>query len=483
MVSSGKPLILVADDDLNMLNAMQFRLEELGYRVHCAMDKQRMWESLAVEEPVLLLLDLRFGKDDGAHVLCEVLKQRPHLCVVMFTGHASVETAVSAIKLGAFDYLTKPLDFNRFGVVVERAIEKHVSNKRLERLEQLMVEREVVQPFIGTSPAMNRVDELIASISATDATVLILGETGTGKELVARMLHSQSNRRQGPFVPVNMASIPRELAESTLFGHEKGAFTSADKAQAGCCEIADKGTLFLDEIGDMEMHMQAKLLRFVQERSVQRVGSNKTKRVDVRIVAATNRDLQALIREGGFREDLYYRLHVIPIIVPPLRERSQDIPLLADHFLQRASVRYRKNLATFTDAALQAMVAYDWPGNVRQLENVVERVAILGKRPNIQLDDLPPEVLQYVPGRAAAVGLKPAFPHGERLVSPALRDESLTRIDQMEKKAILEALKKTRGSVLQTAQLLGLGQATVYRKIKRYGISLARLKRTSADER
>jgi DNA-binding NtrC family response regulator len=482
MVSSGKPLILVADDDINVLNAMQFRLEELGYRVHCAPDKQRMWERLAVEEPVLLLLDLRFGKDDGAQVLCEVLKRRPHLCVVMFTGHATVETAVSAIKLGAFDYLTKPLDLNRFGVIVGRAIEKHVSNKRLERLEQLMVERGVVQPFIGTSPAMNRVDELITSISATDATVLILGETGTGKELVARMLHYQSNRRQGPFVPVNMASLPRELAESTLFGHEKGAFTGADKAQAGCCEAADKGTLFLDEIGDMEMQLQAKLLRFLQERSVQRVGSNKAKKVDVRIVAATNCDLQALIREGGFREDLYYRLHVIPIVVPPLRERPQDIPLLAVHFLQRAAVRYRKNLVTFTDEALQAMVAYDWPGNVRQLENVVERVAILGKRPEIEREDLPSEVLQQVPWPVAAVGLKTAFPHSGRSVSSALRDESLTRIEQMEKKAILEVLEKTRGSVLQTAQLLGLGQATVYRKIKRYGISLAGLKRPAAEE-
>lgn len=329
---------------------------------------------------------------------------------------------------------------------------------------------------------MNRVDELIAGISATDATVLILGETGTGKELVARTLHYQSNRRQGPFVPVNMASLPRELAESTLFGHEKGAFTGADKAQPGCCEAADKGTLFLDEIGDMEMHLQAKLLRFLQERSVQRVGSSKAKKADVRIVAATNRDLQALIREGGFREDLYYRLHVIPIVVPPLRERPQDIPLLAVHFLQRAAVRYRKNLATFTDAALQAMVAYDWPGNVRQLENVVERVAILSKRPDIQRDDLPPEVLQHVAWPVAAVGLKPAFPHSGGLVISGLRDESLTRIDQMEKKAILEVLEKTRGSVSQTAQLLGLGQATVYRKIKRYGIRLARLKRPAAEE-
>ncbi len=470
MVNSGKPLILVADDDIHVLKAMQYRLEELGYRVQGAGNKQQLQERLALEEPVLLLLDLRFGREDGVQLLCELLRQRPELCVVMFTAHASVETAVSAIKLGAFDYLTKPVDLNRISVLVERAVEKHVLQKRLERLEKLVEERDAGQPFVGESPATRQVRELIANVAATDATVLILGESGTGKELVARMLHTQSNRRQGPFVPVNMAALPRELAESTLFGHEKGAFTGADRAQPGCCESADKGTLFLDEIGEMDLSLQAKLLRFLQERTVQRVGSSQLRKLDVRVVAATNRDLLAQIREGRFREDLYYRLHVIPITVPPLRDRPQDIPLLAAYFLQRAAVRYRKNLVAFTNAALQALAAYNWPGNVRQLENVVERVAILSRGPDIDRNDLPLEVLQPVPFPLSGVSVKPGASLSDG--SESSRDDGVKSMDQVEMQAIRDALKNAQGNVQKAAKMLGLGHATVYRKIKRYGIAL-----------
>lgn len=482
-MSSGKPLILIADDDPNVLKAVQFRLEELGYRTHGAQDSRQLLERLSEEEPVLLLLDLRFGKQNGVQLMCELLKQRPNLCLVIFTAHSSVETAVSAIKLGAFDYLTKPLDWNRFRVMVEHAIEKHVLSKRLERLDSLLVEGDADRSISGASPAINQVRELIAGVAATDATVLILGETGTGKELVARMLHDQSNRREGPFVPVNMAALPRELAESALFGHEKGAFTGADKTQTGYCEAADKGTLFLDEIGEMELALQAKLLRFLQERKVQRVGSRKSKKVDVRVVAATNRDLQAQITEGRFREDLYYRLHVIPIVVPPLRERPQDIPELATHFLQQATVHYQKNLVAFSDAALQTLAAYDWPGNVRQLENVVERVAILSKGPNIQRDELPPEVLQPVTWPVLAVGTKPDSLNAGGSVNPALRNESLKPMENLEKQAILDALQHAQGNVQQAAKLLGIGQATVYRKIKRYSIGTKDRQPSAAQEK
>jgi two-component system, NtrC family, response regulator HydG len=477
VIHSGKPLILVADDDASVLNVVKLQLEEHDYRVRCASDKPQLLKCLSEEEPVILLLDLRFGEEDGVQVLCELLQLRPYLCVVLFTAHASVETAVSAIKLGAFDYLTKPLDHNHFCVLVERAIEQHVLRKRLERLEKMTVERESAQPILGDSPAMNQVRAMISSVATTDATVLILGESGTGKELVARMLHDQSNRQQGPFVPVNMAALPRDLVESVLFGHEKGAFTGADKAQPGSCEMSHQGTLFLDEIGEMELSLQAKLLRFLQERTVQRVGSNKTTKVNVRVVAATNRDLQEHIREGRFREDLYYRLHVIPIIIPPLRERPGDIAHLATHFLERAAVRYHKNLRAFSSEALQSLVSYDWPGNIRQLENAVERIAILSKGPNIQREDLPPEVLLESP--RPPISIAPPVSTAAGLSS---QDEGLKPIEQMEKQAILDALRQTRGNVSLAAKKLGLGHATVYRKLKRYAIGLDDWKRSVVDD-
>lgn len=479
MISSGKPLILVADDDEDVLRAMQLRLDQLGFRARCASGKSKLLACLSQEEPVVILLDLQFGDENGIELLRELVRQRPHLCVVMFTAHASVETAVSAIKLGAFDYLTKPLDYHRFRVIVEHAIDQHVLKKRLERLEQMTVERDNVKPILGNSPAMNRVRELIGSVAVTDATVLILGESGTGKELVARLLHDQSNRRQGPFVPVNMAALPRELVESTLFGHEKGAFTGADRVQSGSCELANKGTLFLDEIGEMELSLQAKLLRFLQDRTVQRVGSSKANKVDVRVVAATNRDLLEQVREGRFREDLYYRLHVIPIVVPPLRQRPEDVAQLATFFLERSAVRYRKNLRAFTPAAVQLLTSYDWPGNVRQLENVVERIAILSNGPDIEREDLPLEVLQADSQPLASVGFSTTV-SGE--ASSKKPDERLKPIDQMEKQAILDALHQTRGNVSLAAKKLGLGHATVYRKIKRYGIELDEWKRSVVED-
>ena len=476
MVNSGRPLILVADDDPHVMEALRFRLEELGYRVDCALDKPQLLELLCEEEPVLLLLDLRFGTEDGVQVLRELLANRPHLCVVMITAYGSVETAVSAIQLGGFDYLTKPVDFNRVRVLVERAIEKHVLSKRLERLEELLVEREISTQIVGDSPVMQDVRELITSVAASDATVLILGETGTGKELVARSLHEQSPRRHGPFVPVNMAALPRELAESTLFGHQKGAFTGAHQTQLGCCEASHQGTLFLDEIGELEESLQAKLLRFLQDRSVQPVGSGTVRKVDVRVVAATNRDLAARVREGRFREDLYYRLHVVPIAVPPLRELRQDLPQLTTYFLQRAALRYRKDLGAFSAAALQLLQAYDWPGNVRQLEHVVERVAILSRQPGIEPDQLPPEVLRPLPSGLSVWPARDGVPAA--VPTRPIREP----MEQLEKQSILDVLQQTQGNVQQAAKLLGLGLATIYRKIKRHGICLGDWKRVTAEE-
>lgn len=299
-----------------------------------------------------------------------------------------------------------------------------------------------------------QVRETLKAVAATTPTVLIHGESGTGKEIAASLLHQES-RRHGPFVPVNMAAIPRELVESILFGHEKGAFTGADRAQAGCCEMADHGTLFLDEIGEMDLSLQAKLLRFLQDFTVQRVGSTKSKTVDVRVVAATNQPLADKVKGGLFREDLYYRLHIVPIRMPALRERPGDIPLLANRFLQRFAHRYRKEKLGFSQEVLQALATYSWPGNVRQLENLVERMVILSHGPVLEISHLPSEMMvktseEKSPGPAEA--------------------GSLTHLEALEKQAIVESLVRSRGNIKEAARYLGVGSATVYRKIKRYAI-------------
>ncbi len=340
-------------------------------------------------------------------------------------------------------------------------------------------------PIWGSSPAVSQLRKLIATVAPIDVTVLILGESGTGKELVARALHQQSPRQNAPFVAINMAALPHELVESTLFGHEKGAFTGADQSQVGCCEAADKGTLFLDEIGEMDLPIQAKLLRFLQDHSIQRVGAVNSRFVDVRVLAATNRNLLDLVRQGQFREELYYRLNVVPITVPPLRERRSDIGILAKRFLQRAAVRLRKDLACFTSDALTALENYSWPGNIRELENLIERLTILLEKREISWSDLPLEITRLIPAiksvKSAATlstfrtNTPPSVAglwdraKGEE---PRVAGDLVCSIEQMEKEAIETVLQQVDGNVREAARLLGLGMATVYRKIKRFSISV-----------
>jgi DNA-binding NtrC family response regulator len=317
--------------------------------------------------------------------------------------------------------------------------------------------------ILGESPSIARIRDLIAEIAPTDAKVLIVGESGTGKELVARAIHEQSLRAAHPFIPVNMAALPSGLVESMLFGHEKGAFTGADCLQKGWAEMADRGTLFLDEIGEMDVALQAKLLRFLQESSFQRVGSSRLQTVDVRILAATNREPAALVREGRLREDLYYRLNVLPIAMPALRERREDIPILANWLLAQAAQMHHKPVVGFTDGCLDIFHRYDWPGNVRQLENLVQRLVILAHGPEIGVESLPTEMIVGRPSDAAV--LEECGAH----VGDGLRP-----IDQIEKRAIIDALSRSGGNAVEAARMLGVGQATVYRKIKRYGIELKR---------
>ena len=474
MARLAKPLVLVADDEPDVLRLMEHHLRAWDCRTVCVANKAQLQMQLTQETPQLLLLDLRFGDHDGVELLMQLHGIYPEMAIVLMTAHGSIDNAVTAMKNGAFDYLTKPPDLNRLRVILRHVEEKLGLNEQIKTLrEQLGEPKEAVARLWGESAVMRQLRELIATVGPTDATALVVGESGTGKELVARALHDLSPRRSGPFVPMNMAALPRELVESTLFGHEKGAFTGAEQPQIGCCEAANEGTLFLDEIGEMALGLQAKLLRFLQERTLQRVGSSKLRPVDVRVIAATNRDLLDGVRNGRFREDLYYRLNVVPIAVPPLRQHREDVPLLAGRFLQRFALKYRKIVHGFSEEALGVLTSYDWPGNVRQLENLVERLVILSTAETITAEALPVEV--RVHGQVLAF---PALASGtaETVVEP---DRGLKRMDQLEKQAILGALSSTRGNVREAARLLGCGQATVYRKIKRYGIVLEDQGRTA----
>lgn len=460
MPDTSKPVVIIADDDENVFKVLDCHLNQWGYRTVWAEDKAQLFRTLSGEHPCLLLLDVCFGKYNGVELLGELQANYPDLTIAMLTGRGSINTAVTAIKRGAHDFLTKPMDLPRLQVILEHAAHKQALNQRLRALEELADSQGPGRQIWGDSAAVERVRQTVACIAASDATVLILGESGTGKELVARAIHQQSRRRQGPFVAVNTTALPHELVESALFGHEKGAFTGADQARIGCFETADGGTLFLDEVGEMDLRIQTKFLRFLQERTLQRVGSSSTRTVDVRLLAATNRNLQQAIQQGQFREDLYYRLHVVPITVPPLRARREDISLLAARFLQRASLRHGKNVTGFSAGALSILSGHDWPGNVRQLENLVERLVIFARHSEIQAEDIPAEI-----AGTGAVERPPCQPSLQEV-----RRDGPGRLEHLEMQAIVEALRQTDGHVGEAARLLGLGRATVYRKIRQYGV-------------
>jgi len=470
MPEPARPLLLVADDDPAILQLISLRAKSWNYCVRCVSNKEQLLRECTENKPDVLLLDLFFGLYNGIELMRQLVEMDPDLPVILLTGNGSIDTAVTSIKLGAYDFLTKPIDFNRLEVTVELALEKKQLKQQIKTLEKCL------QPgILGDSGCTKKLRELIATVAGTDATVLVLGESGTGKELVARAIHEHSQRRQGAFVPVNMAALPPDLVESLLFGHEKGAFTGADRQHRGCCEAADGGTLFLDEIGDMDINLQAKLLRVLQDRTYQRVGSTENKVANFRVVAATNRNLQDQVAAGRFREDLYYRLNVIPIELAPLRDRREDIPLLANHFLRLAARRHGKPITGFTTAALDLLTQVDWPGNVRQLENIVERMAILSPRSIIDVECIPSEIRQSEPSSAPPFPLAPKWKgeKGEGLANclrPVRANVVTERMDDLERQALVNALRATSGNVGQAADALGIGRATAYRKIKRYGL-------------
>ncbi|HET8577242.1 MAG TPA: sigma-54 dependent transcriptional regulator [Methylomirabilota bacterium] len=445
--------ILIVDDEKAIQTTLRGVLEDEGYRVSAVGSGPEAIALTQDEAPDLIFLDIWMPGMDGLEALAEVKRLRPESAVVMISGHGTIETAVKATKLGAYDFIEKPLSLEKTLLAAARALE----HSRLERENRDLRERlERGQEIVGKSPLIDELRAQIAIAAPTNGRVLIHGENGSGKELVARAIHALSARREGPFVEVNCAAIPEELIESELFGHERGAFTGAVARRRGKFELADQGTIFLDEVGDMSLKTQAKVLRVLEEQAFERVGGKETIRVDVRVLAASNQNLRDLIAAGRFREDLFYRLSVIPIEVPPLRRRKEDLPLLVEHFIKLFSAENGKRPKTVSVEALAYFLSYDWPGNVRELRNMVERLVIMAPRDVITPEDLPPPVR---PREAGA---------GEE----AQREKPLKEArEAFERAYILAELRAHDWNMTRTAEKLGIERSHLYRKLKAYSIT------------
>ena len=459
--------ICVVDDDVDFHEIISYLLTRHGYSVRCATTWNEA-SGLGEQPPSVILLDRNLEGQDGLKLIPSIGRRLPQTPIVLVTGDTSVDTVVESIKAGAFDFVGKPLDEARLIATVAKAIDHHKLLTRIESLESARGDAAGFEELVGSSPQMLTVYGIIRNVAPTDVSVLILGESGTGKELVARAIHQRSDRARGPFVALNMASLPKELVESTLFGHEKGAFTGADRVRQGACGEADGGTLFLDEIADMPVELQPKLLRFLQEKSFRRVGDDRDSHANVRVVSATNRDPLLEVHAGRMRLDLYYRLNVVPLELPPLREREGDILLLAQHFLRELSEQYGKQFQTISEEAMQRLAEAPWPGNVRQLYHCVERAVVLHDGGSLVSSMLPKEL-----------NWKPAeFDNdqsriGERAVvgpTTSERQQGIVPLVELEKRAIEGALSASAGSASEAAERLGISVATIYRKIKNYGL-------------
>jgi nitrogen regulation protein NR(I) len=470
--------VLIADDELNMRRVLEAILRREGYDVVTAANGI---EALAGMNKTVhtVITDLKMPGLDGMGLLRKLSSDYPDVPVVMITAHGSVENAVEAVKLGAFDYLEKPFEQEQIRQVVSKAINTYALARRDARPEEPSGRGRF--RLVGQSPAIRAIFAVVEKVANTPSTALITGESGTGKELIARALHENSSRHAGPFIKINCAAIPKTLMESELFGYEKGAFTGAVGAKPGRFELAHGGTLFLDEIGEIPVEMQVKLLRVLQESEFERVGGLKTIKVDVRLVAATNRDLMQEIAEGTFREDLFYRLNVVPIHIPPLRERREDIPLLAEHFIAKFNDRLKKQIASITPEAERRLVAYHWPGNIRELENLMERTMLFCEGPEIQASDLPTEVggapVQPVHADgAAASGPVGAAPPSTLTGMPAappassLKEAVRAETERVEREMIQRALDETGGNVTQAARKLKISRKSLQTKMKELGL-------------
>ncbi|HUJ79674.1 MAG TPA: sigma-54 dependent transcriptional regulator [Nitrospiria bacterium] len=442
--------VLIVDDEPAILNTLSGVLSDEGYHVVTANGGAAALEVLQRESPAIVLLDIWMPGLDGLETLQRIKRMRPHQTVVMMSGHGSIETAVRATKLGAYDYIEKPLSSEKVLLVLGHAITEQQLTAENQHLRQAIDER---YEILGTSPAIQRLREQIAVAGPSLSRVLISGENGTGKELAARAIHQHSPRRNRPFIEINCAAIPDTLIESELFGYEKGAFTGAAEQKKGRLELAHGGTLFLDEIGDMSLPTQAKMLRVLEEREFQRLGGTKTIRMDARIIAASNKLLSDEIQGGRFREDLFYRLNVIPLTMPPLRERKEDIPLLARHFIDRFCREQGVASKQLADDAVAALTAYRWPGNVRELKNYIERMVIMVPEAALSASHLP----SFGPAAPAAPSAAPS----DDAIHPLKRARA-----QFEREYILHALELNRWNISRTAEALGIERSHLHRKIK-----------------
>jgi DNA-binding NtrC family response regulator len=474
-----KGRILVVDDEESVLNVLSEYLTSKGYTVEACNSSEATLLALKKNENHVLITDLKMPKIDGIQLIKFIQQEYLNTLGIVLTGYGSLETAISAMNYGAFAYVLKPFKFDELLATVDSAMHyfellnsDHIPKKLvakgnlLRRFAETKVVRENTilrsqmrdkyrfENIVGVSFQMQKVFEMVEKVADTNATVLISGESGVGKELVARAIHYNSSRRTRPLVVVNCGAIPEELLESELFGHEKGAFTGAIKTRFGRFELADGGTIFLDEIGDMSLNLQVKLLRILQEKSFERVGGSKTINVDVRILAATHRDLDALVSTGKFREDLYYRLNVVPIQIPPLRERRQDIPLLLNYFLERSNKINNGSIEGLTEQALDILSSYEYPGNVRELQNIIERLVVIKRKGFVSIEDLPEKLYTGKP---------------EQLEMDILRGYD-TLVSDYEKTLILKALNQTKGVKSQAARALQMNRTTLIEKMKRLGI-------------
>lgn len=447
-------VILVVDNEPSVRVTLTMLLTGHGHHLVEAGDGQAALDLLRGETVDLVITDLKMAEVSGLDVLRGTKLISPETEVILLTGHGTVESAVEAMRAGAFDYVTKPFEPSELLHRVRNALERHRLLREVHHLRKQIREQRGFGTIVGTSLPIQRLAGMVSRVAAADATVLIEGESGTGKELVARAIHAESARASHPFVGINCAALPETLLESELFGHVKGAFTGAVAAKKGLFEEASQGTLFLDEIGDTPPPIQAKLLRVLQEREIRRVGSTSPIRIDVRLLAATNRRLEDLVREGRFREDLYYRLNVVALRIPPLRERREDIPLLAAHFLTRSAKRHSRTVPTLSPEAMALLLDHHWPGNVREMENAIERAVLLAETDTIFPGDLPPS-LQGASGGGET---------GEATLKPR-------RLEDVEREHILRTLDGYAWNQARAAEALGIGRNTLWRKLKDYGVA------------
>ena len=458
---SGEARILVAEDDAAARELLVEALKKEGYDVEAVAGGKEAIERGRKRQFDLVLTDIRMGDVSGFEVLRAFQASSPDTPIVLLTAFGSMEGAIEAMKQGAYDYLAKPFRREDVKLVVRRSLDHRRLIRENAKFREELRDRGSRSPLVGSSPPMLEVYKLVAKVAAGKSTVLLEGESGTGKELVARAIHSNSARRDGPFVPVNCAALPESLLESELFGHERGAFTGAVSAKPGLFEMANGGTLFLDEIGDISQALQVKLLRVLQEQEVRRVGGTAVVRLDCRLIGATNQNLETLVKEGRFREDLFYRLNVVRIPLPPLRQRREDIPMLAHHFLQQCAGGQPHPIRGFLPETMACLQQYAWPGNVRELENVIERVVSLSRGPLVLPSDLPEAIRQAHSGSTAGTGGHAPGESGAWLT-----------LEEVEKRYLQQVLQETGGNKAQAAKILGIDRRTLYRMAERFGLDL-----------